>query len=83
MPSGPFGYLVCDKCGVTIQRRLAESHECDPARYAAWQTSRLHWKRAGFDHALRRWLATPAGTFAQYYAQRVVRGTPAPRPGEA
>ena len=83
IPSGPLGYGVCDGCGVAIQRRLAASHVCDPDRYAAQQACRLHWRRAGFDDALCRWLQTPAGHFAQYYARRMVRGAPAPRPGEA
>jgi hypothetical protein len=83
VPSGPFGYQVCDGCGVAIQRRLADGHVCAPARYAAQQASRLHWRRAGFDDALSRWLQTSTGRFAQYYARRMVRGAPAPRPGEA
>jgi hypothetical protein len=81
--SGPFGYRTCDGCGIAVQRRVADSHECDPARYAARQATRLHWTRTGFDAALHRWLATPAGDFAQYYARRLVGGPPAPRPGEA
>src|SRR4051794_30764516 len=83
IPSGPFGYRVCEGCGVAIQRRLADGHDCVPARYAAHQASRLHWRRDGFDDALSRWLQTPAGQFTQYYARRVVRGAPTPRPGEA
>jgi hypothetical protein len=83
IPAGPFGYAVCDGCGVAIQRRLADGHVCDPERYAAHQAARLHWHRAGFEAALRRWLQTPAGHFAEYYARRVVHGAPAPRPGEA
>ena len=83
VPSGPFGYRACDGCGVAIRRRLAGDHVCDPDRYAAHQASRLHWRRAGFDDALSRWLQTPAGHFAQYYARRMLRGAPTPRPGEA
>jgi hypothetical protein len=83
VPSGPFGYRACDECGVAVQRRLAASHVCDPDRYAAHQSSRLHWQRAGFDDALRRWLETPAGRFAQHYARRLVRRAGAARPGEA
>jgi hypothetical protein len=82
VPSGPFGYGVCEDCGVAVQRRLAAEHRCDPERYAARQSSRLHWRRAGFDDALERWLETPSGRFAQYYARRLVH-TAAPRPGEA
>jgi len=80
VPSGPLGYRVCDGCGVAIQRRLADGHACHPERYAAEQVARLHWRRGGFDDALRRWLQTPAGHFAQREANRVVR---AARPGEA
>jgi hypothetical protein len=83
IPSGPFGYQVCEDCGVAIQRRLADGHVCAPARYAAHQASRLHWRREGFDDALSRWLQTSTGRFAQYYARRRVRGAPAPRPGGA
>jgi hypothetical protein len=83
IPSGPFGYRVCDGCGVAVQRRLTASHACDPDRYAAQQSLRLRWERAGFDDALRRWLETPTGRFAQFYARRLVRRTEAARPGEA
>jgi hypothetical protein len=81
-PSGPFGYRVCESCGVAVQRRLADDHSCDPERYAARQASRLHWHRAGFDDALARWLETPSGRFAEFYARRLV-GAAVPRPGEA
>jgi hypothetical protein len=81
-PSGPFGYCVCDGCGVAIQRRLAADHSCHPDRYAAHQASRLHWRRAGFEHAFARWLETPAGRFSKHYARRLLsRRTP--QPGEA
>lgn len=84
VPHGPFGYGVCDGCGVAVRRRLlAHGHDCDPERYASHQASRLHWKRHGFDDAVRAWLASPAGGFAQFYARRLVRGQAVPRPGEA
>jgi hypothetical protein len=83
IPRGPFGYGVCDGCGVAIQRRLADGHVCDSERYAAHQAARLHWRRAGFDDALNGWLGTPSGRFAEYYARRMVHGAPAPRPGGA
>jgi hypothetical protein len=77
-PTGPFGYAACDGCGVAVRRRLLpHAHECDPERYAAHQASRLHWKRHGFEDAVRAWLASPAGRFAQFCARRAVR------PGEA
>jgi hypothetical protein len=74
----PLGYAVCAGCGVAVQRRvLASGHQCDPERYAGYQTSRLYWTRHGFDDAVHAWLATPAGRFAQHYARRPRR------PGEA
>jgi hypothetical protein len=82
IPAGPFGYRACDGCGVAVQRRVAGSHECDPERYAAHQSARLHWRVAGFDDAVRRWLETPAGRFAEYCARRAVPPR-ATRPGEA
>jgi hypothetical protein len=83
VPPGPFGYAVCGGCGVAVRRRLlAHGHECDPGRYASHQASRLHWKRLGFDDAVRAWLASPGGRFAEFYARRLLRGHAA-RPGEA
>jgi hypothetical protein len=85
LPTGPFGYGVCEDCGTAVQRRvLARGHECDPERYAARQAARLHWPRSGFDAALGAWLDTPAGRFAQFDARRRVAGAPPPaRPGDA
>jgi hypothetical protein len=70
-----FGYRVCDGCGVAVRARvlLASAHDCRPDRYLAHQARRLHWRRAGFDDALRRWLETPAGRFAQAIARRRVQ----------
>jgi hypothetical protein len=83
-PPGPFGYGVCDGCGAAVRRRaLIGEHTCDPERYAAHQALRLHWRRGGFDEAVRAWLASPAGRFAEYYARRLVNGGAVPRPGEA
>jgi hypothetical protein len=77
-PSGPFGYTVCAGCGTAVQRRLlSDGHECDPERYAGHQAVRLHWTRHGFEDAVRSWLATPAGRFAEYYARRRLRDRPA------
>jgi hypothetical protein len=71
VPSGPFGYAVCAGCGVAVQRRvLASGHDCDSERYARHQAARLHWTHRGFDDAVRAWLATPAGQFAQFSARR-------------
>jgi hypothetical protein len=71
VPSGPFGYAVCAGCGMAVQRRLLpDGHACDPERYAGHQASRMHWARLGFEDAVRSWLATPTGRFAQYCARR-------------
>jgi len=84
VPTGPFGYAACPDCGVAVRRRvLAHGHDCDPERYVEHQASRLHWKRHGFEDAVRAWLASPRGAFAQFYARRLLHGQRAPRPGEA
>jgi hypothetical protein len=84
VPLGPLGYAACAGCGVTVQRRiLASGHDCDPVRYVDHQASRLHWKRNGFDDAVRSWLATPAGRFAEFYARRLLHRPRAARPDEA
>jgi hypothetical protein len=72
-----FGYRVCDGCGVAVRARelLARAHDCLPDRYLAHQVRRLHWRRAGFDDALRGWLETPAGRSAQAYARLRVQGS--------
>jgi hypothetical protein len=67
-----FGYRVCDGCGIAVQARVlaAGPHDCHPERYLAHQARRLHWRRGGFEEALRRWLDTPAGRFAEFCARR-------------
>ena len=81
---GPFGYRTCCDCGTTVRLSRLADHVCAPERYAVHQARRLHWRRAGFDEALRRWLDTPAGRFAQFYARRLLAGEPRPvRPDEA
>ena len=81
---GAFGYRSCRGCGATVRLSGLADHVCAPERYAAHQARRLHWRRAGFDEALRRWLETPAGRFAQFYARRLLAGEPRPvRPDEA
>jgi hypothetical protein len=83
LPRGPFGYQVCRGCGVAVQRRALKDHVCDPERYAERQASALHWDRGGFEDALRSWLQTPRGRFAQFYAGRMIRQRPAIGPGAA
>jgi hypothetical protein len=72
MVEGSFGYRVCTGCGTSVQARVlaSDGHDCHPDRYLAHQSRRLHWRRAGFDDSLRRWLETPAGRFAQFDARR-------------
>jgi len=84
LPTGPFGYGVCEGCGTAVQLRvLSRGHDCDPDRYAERQAERLHWRRSGFDTAFAAWLATPAGRFAQFDARRIDGTPPAARPDEA
>jgi len=72
MTSDTFGYRVCNGCGIAVQARLlvTSSHDCPPDRYVAHQARRLHWRSGGFEDAVRRWLETPAGRFAEFYAHR-------------
>jgi hypothetical protein len=81
---GTFGYRPSRDCGATVRLSRLGEHVCAPERYAVHQARRLHWRRAGFDEALRRWLDTPAGRFAQFYARRMLAGEHRPvRPDEA
>ena len=84
LPGGTFGYRTCPDCGATVRLSAFGEHVCAPERYAVHQARRLHWRRSGFDEALRRWLDTPAGRFAQFYARRMLAGEPRPvRPDRA
>jgi len=66
-----YGYRSCPGCGIAVQaaRLAAAGHDCPADRYVAHQLLKA---RSGLDRLeqdLTRWLRTPQGRFAVFYAR--------------
>jgi hypothetical protein len=70
-----FGYRSCPECGVAVQaaRLAAAEHDCPAERYIAHQLLKARPSIQRLEHDLARWLETPRGRFAAFYARRSVR----------
>jgi hypothetical protein len=66
-----YGYRACPECGVAVQaaRLAADDHDCPPDRYIAHQLLRASAGLERLEHELARWLQTPQGRFAAFYAR--------------
>jgi hypothetical protein len=65
------GYRACPECGVAVQsaRLAGDEHECRPERYVAHQLLRARAGLERLEEELARWLQTPQGRFAAFYAR--------------
>jgi hypothetical protein len=63
-------YLPCPDCGGAVDRAAAEEHVCDAERSLQFQLFRVRVELERFDEELASYLATPAGRFEVYYAER-------------
>jgi hypothetical protein len=70
-----YGYRSCPECGVAVQaaRLAADEHACPAERYMAHQMLKARAGLQRFEHDLARWLQTPQGRFAAFYARRSAR----------
>jgi len=62
--------MPCPVCGASIARGRQVEHVCDEAQRASYEVLQLRVEADRFDHELTSWLASPAGRFAVYYAER-------------
>jgi hypothetical protein len=67
-----YGYRSCPECGVAVQAYslAADGHACAVERYIAHQMLKARAGVQRFEHDLARWLQTPHGRFAAFYARR-------------
>jgi hypothetical protein len=63
-------FMPCPVCGASVARGKQAEHVCDEAQRASYEVLQLRIEADRFDHELMRWLASPAGRFAVYYAER-------------
>jgi hypothetical protein len=63
-------FMPCPSCGASLARGSQEEHVCDEAQRTSYELLQLRIESDRFDGELTRWLASPHGRFAVYYAER-------------
>ena len=63
-------FMPCAECGASLARDEREAHVCDERRRREYIAVQQLRELASFEHELASFLSTPAGRFAQYYAER-------------
>ena len=63
-------FMPCPHCGASVARGREGEHVCDETQRASYEVLQLRIEAERFDHELTSWLASPAGRFAVYYAER-------------
>jgi hypothetical protein len=66
-------YMPCTMCGTSLTRVERDRHVCDDHRRARFEAFQLQHELRGFEEELAAYLATPAGRFELYYAERARR----------
>ena len=66
-----YGYRSCPECGVAVQaaRLVADEHDCPAERYIAHQMLKARPGVQRLEQDWTRWLQTPQGRFAAFYAR--------------
>jgi hypothetical protein len=63
-------YMPCAECGASVAAAERDRHVCEPERLLEFRLFQLRGEIAGFDDALRSYLESPQGRFAQWVAER-------------
>jgi hypothetical protein len=63
-------YMPCPECGASLAHEEREEHVCDDERKIDFQMFRLRGRIARFEADLGEFLASPAGRFEAWYAER-------------
>lgn len=63
-------HMPCPYCGASVARSQREEHVCIEAQRSSYRLLQARVEADRFDGELTRWLASPAGRFAVYYAER-------------
>jgi hypothetical protein len=60
----------CRDCGASIPREELEGHVCDEGQRTRYELFKIRLEIDRFDRELTGWLASSAGRFAVFYAER-------------
>jgi hypothetical protein len=63
-------FMPCPDCGASVPREAHGEHVCDEVQRTSYELFQVRIEADRFDSELARWLASPAGLFAVYYAER-------------
>lgn len=63
-------YLPCPDCGASLERDERDSHTCEQERRLDYQLFQLRDELELFEGELSRYLSSPEGRFARWYAAR-------------
>jgi hypothetical protein len=63
-------HMPCPDCGASVTAEEQREHVCDPERRADYLMFQLRDEIAGFERAVREYLTSPHGRFAQWLAER-------------
>ena len=63
-------YMPCADCGASVSAAERETHVCDLERRLEYTLFQLRDEIGGFEDALRGYLDSPQGRFAQWLAER-------------
>jgi hypothetical protein len=63
-------HMPCGECGASVAAAETDSHVCDRERVLDFRMFHLRDEIASFDDAVRRFLESPKGRFAQWCAER-------------
>ena len=63
-------HMPCPDCGASVASGDQDEHVCDPERRADYLMFHMREEIAGFERAVREYLTSPHGRFAQWLAER-------------
>jgi len=63
-------HLPCHSCGASVARDSVAHHHCDEEQRARYERFQARVEVDRFDAELTTWLASPAGRFEVFYAER-------------
>jgi hypothetical protein len=63
-------FMPCPHCGASVARSQQGEHVCDVEQRTSYELLQIRIETDRFDTELMRWLASPSGRFAAYYAER-------------
>jgi hypothetical protein len=63
-------FMPCTECGASVPRSQANGHVCESERKLDYELFQLRHELDAFEAELTRFLVSPSGRFALWYAER-------------